>query len=62
MNCPTEGLGLSPPGNGSTLAIHADRKRQFVEADHLIVDITKRFSEQDAASVMPRTCRKQTGV
>ena len=45
MNCPTEGLGLSPPGNGSTLAIHADRKRQFVEADHLIVDITKRFSE-----------------
>ncbi|RVC10550.1 dihydroxy-acid dehydratase, partial [Mesorhizobium sp. M7A.F.Ca.AU.002.02.1.1] len=39
MNCLTEALGLSLPGNGSTLATHADRKRLFVEAGHLIVDL-----------------------
>ncbi|MEF3046523.1 dihydroxy-acid dehydratase [Pseudotabrizicola sp. L79] len=54
MNCLTEALGLSLPGNGSTLATHADRKRLFVEAGHLIVDITKRYYEQDDASVLPR--------
>ncbi len=54
MNCLTEALGLSLPGNGSTLATHADRKRLFVEAGHLIVDITKRHYEQDDASVLPR--------
>ena len=42
MNCLTEALGLSLPGNGSTLATHADRKRLFVEAGHLIVDLAKR--------------------
>ena len=40
MNCLTEALGLSLPGNASTLATHADRKRLFVEAGHLIGDIT----------------------
>ncbi|HQY42570.1 MAG TPA: dihydroxy-acid dehydratase, partial [Paracoccaceae bacterium] len=54
MNCLTEALGLSLPGNGSTLATHADRKRLFVEAGHLIVDVTKRHYEQDDQSVLPR--------
>ena len=54
MNCLTEALGLSLPGNGSTLATHADRKRLFVEAGHLIVDITKRHYEQDDMTVLPR--------
>ena len=54
MNCLTEALGLSLPGNGSTLATHADRKRLFVEAGHLIVDITKRYYEQDDDSILPR--------
>ncbi|MEH6774321.1 MAG: dihydroxy-acid dehydratase [Cereibacter changlensis] len=54
MNCLTEALGLSLPGNGSTLATHADRKRLFVEAGHLIVDLCRRHYEQDDASVLPR--------
>jgi dihydroxy-acid dehydratase len=54
MNCLTEALGLSLPGNGSTLATHADRKRLFVEAGHLIVDIARRYYEQDDESVLPR--------
>ncbi len=54
MNCLTEALGLSLPGNGSTLATHADRKRLFLEAGHLIVDITRRHYEQDDDSVLPR--------
>jgi dihydroxy-acid dehydratase len=55
MNCLTEALGLSLPGNGSTLATHADRERLFLEAGHLIVDITRRCYEQDDASVLPRS-------
>jgi dihydroxy-acid dehydratase len=55
MNCLTEALGLSLPGNGSTLATHADRKRLFVEAGHLIVDLARRWYEQDDASVLPRS-------
>jgi dihydroxy-acid dehydratase len=55
MNCLTEALGLSLPGNGSTLATHADRKRLFIEAGHLIVDITKRYYEQNDESVLPRS-------
>lgn len=54
MNCLTEALGLSLPGNGSTLATHADRKRLFIEAGHLIVDVARRHYEQDDASVLPR--------
>ncbi len=54
MNCLTEALGLSLPGNGSTLATHADRKRLFIEAGHLIVDITRRYYEQNDESVLPR--------
>ncbi|MBD8893247.1 dihydroxy-acid dehydratase [Roseibium litorale] len=54
MNCLTEALGLALPGNGSTLATHADRERLFVEAGHLIVDLAKRYYEQDDESVLPR--------
>ncbi len=54
MNCLTEALGLSLPGNGSTLATHADRKRLFLEAGRLAVDLCKRYYEQDDASVLPR--------
>lgn len=55
MNCLTEALGLSLPGNGSLLATHADRRELFLEAGRLIVDITKRYYEQDDASVLPRS-------
>ncbi|AWI84777.1 dihydroxy-acid dehydratase [Alloyangia pacifica] len=55
MNCLTEALGLSLPGNGSTLATHSDRQRLFVEAGHLIVDLAKRYYEQDDATVLPRS-------
>src|SRR5688572_29139178 len=54
MNCLTEALGLALPGNGSTLATHADRRRLFVEAGHLIVDLARRYYEQDDAGVLPR--------
>ena len=54
MNCLTEALGLSLPGNGSTLATHANRKKLFEKAGQLIVDITKRHYEQNDYSVLPR--------
>ncbi|MEM7023690.1 MAG: dihydroxy-acid dehydratase [Pseudomonadota bacterium] len=54
MNCLTEALGLSLPGNGSALATHADRKRLFVEAGWLIVDLARRYYEQDDEAVLPR--------
>jgi len=54
MNCLTEALGLALPGNGTVVATHADRKRLFVEAGHLIVDLTKRYYEQDDASILPQ--------
>ena len=55
MNCLTEALGLSLPGNGSTLATHADREKLFLEAGRTIVDIAKRWYEQEDASVLPRS-------
>jgi dihydroxy-acid dehydratase len=55
MNCLTEALGLSLPGNGSTLATHGDRKRLFVEAGHLVVDLCQRYYEQEDESVLPRS-------
>ncbi|TIP22404.1 MAG: dihydroxy-acid dehydratase, partial [Mesorhizobium sp.] len=55
MNCLTEALGLSLPGNGSTLATHADRKRLFIEAGHLIVDLAQRYYEQEDDSALPRS-------
>lgn len=55
MNCLTEALGLSLPGNGSMLATHADREELFLEAGRRIVEITKRYYEQDDSSVLPRS-------
>jgi dihydroxy-acid dehydratase len=54
MNCLTEALGLALPGNGSVLATHSDRKRLFVEAGHLIVDLAQRYYEGNDDSVLPR--------
>ncbi len=54
MNCLTEALGLALPGNGTVLATHADRKRLFVEAGWTIVDLAKRWYEQDDATALPR--------
>ncbi|MCF6209119.1 MAG: dihydroxy-acid dehydratase [Gammaproteobacteria bacterium] len=55
MNCLTEALGLSLPGNGSLLATHADRRELFLEAGRRIVDITRAWYECDDASVLPRS-------
>ncbi|MFT5575941.1 MAG: dihydroxy-acid dehydratase [Bermanella sp.] len=55
MNCLTEALGLSLPGNGSMLATHADRRELFLEAGRRIVDISKRYYHDDDASVLPRS-------
>ena len=55
MNCLTEALGLSLPGNGSLVATHADREMLFVKAGRLIVDLCKRWYENDDASVLPRS-------
>ncbi|WP_151671405.1 dihydroxy-acid dehydratase [Nitrincola schmidtii] len=54
MNCLTEALGLSLPGNGTTLATHSDRRRLFEEAGHRIVALAKRYYEGDDESVLPR--------
>ncbi|NOU02553.1 MAG: dihydroxy-acid dehydratase [Novosphingobium sp.] len=54
MNCLTEALGLSLPGNGSQLATHADRKALFLRAGSLAVELCKRYYEQDDESVLPR--------
>jgi dihydroxy-acid dehydratase len=55
MNCLTEALGLSLPGNGSTLATHSDRKELFLEAGRRIVALAKRYYEQDDETALPRT-------
>ncbi len=55
MNCLTEALGLSLPGNGTTLATHADRKELFIKAGHLIVDLAKRYYDNNDATALPRT-------
>jgi dihydroxy-acid dehydratase len=55
MNCLTEALGLSLPGNGSLLATHADRRELFVEAGWTIVDLARRWYEQDDPTALPRT-------
>ncbi|MET0062101.1 MAG: dihydroxy-acid dehydratase [Candidatus Thiodiazotropha endolucinida] len=54
MNCLTEALGLSLPGNGSLLATHADRKQLFLEAGQRVVELAKRWYEQEDATVLPR--------
>jgi len=55
MNCLTEALGLSLPGNGSTLATHADRKGLFERAGRLVVALAKRYYEEEDESVLPRS-------
>jgi len=55
MNCLTEALGLSLPGNGTIVATHADRKELFLRAGRLIVDAAKRHYEGDDYSVLPRS-------
>jgi dihydroxy-acid dehydratase len=55
MNCLTEALGLSLPGNGSVLATHADRKMLFLKAGRLIVELCQRWYEKDDATVLPRS-------
>jgi len=54
MNCLTEALGLSLPGNGSTLATHVKRRALFEEAGRLVMDLCRRYYEQDDDSVLPR--------
>jgi dihydroxy-acid dehydratase len=54
MNCLTEAMGLSLPGNGSLLATHADREMLFLRAGRLIVDLCRRYYGEDDASVLPR--------
>ena len=55
MNCLTEALGLSLPGNGTVVATHADREALFKRAGHLAVELCKRYYEQDDATVLPRS-------
>ena len=55
MNCLTEALGLSLPGNGSLLATHADRRALFLQAAHVITEITRRHYEQNDMTVLPRS-------
>ncbi|MDB5555079.1 MAG: ilvD [Rhizobium sp.] len=54
MNCLTEALGLSLPGNGSTLATHADRRELFLQAGRTAVDLCKRYYEGDDETALPR--------
>lgn len=54
MNCLAEALGLALPGNGTVVATHADRRGLFERAGHLIVDLAKRYYENDDESVLPR--------
>ncbi len=54
MNCLTEALGLSLPGNGTVLATHADREQLFRKAGRTIVDMARRYYEKDDATVLPR--------
>ncbi|HSS86276.1 MAG TPA: dihydroxy-acid dehydratase, partial [Reyranella sp.] len=55
MNCLTEALGLSLPGNGTVLATHSDREQLFLRAGRLIVELAKRHYEQDDYTILPRS-------
>ncbi|MBI2308082.1 MAG: dihydroxy-acid dehydratase [Rhodocyclales bacterium] len=55
MNCLTEALGLSLPGNGTVVATHADRKELFLKAGRTAVEMCRRWYEQEDASVLPRS-------
>ena len=62
MNCLTEALGLSLPGNGSLVATHAGRKELFLEAGRLIVAITRRYYEQNDETVLPRNIATKKSI
>lgn len=55
MNCLTEALGLSLPGNGTVVATHSDREQLFKRAGHRIVELARQYYEQDDESVLPRS-------
>ncbi|HOA94682.1 MAG TPA: dihydroxy-acid dehydratase, partial [Quisquiliibacterium sp.] len=55
MNCLAEALGLALPGNGTVVATHADREALFKRSGHLIVELARRYYEQDDATVLPRS-------
>ncbi|MBE8470958.1 dihydroxy-acid dehydratase [Streptomyces justiciae] len=55
MNCLTEAIGLSLPGNGSVLATHTARRRLYEDAARTVMDITRRYYEQDDETVLPRS-------
>ena len=61
MNCLTEALGLSLPGNGSTLATHVSRKNLFLDAGKRIVEITKRYYENNEKGILPREIATKEG-
>ena len=60
MNCLTEALGLSLPGNGTVLATHSDRRELFLEAGRRVVDLARRCYEKDDDSVLPRSVATKT--
>lgn len=60
MNCLTEALGLSLPGNGSLLATHADREALFRRAGQVVVELARRWYEQDDPSALPRNIANRT--
>jgi dihydroxy-acid dehydratase len=55
MNCLTEAMGLSLPGNGSTLATHAARRQLFLDAGRIVVELARRYYSGDDSSVLPRS-------
>ncbi|MGC4365379.1 dihydroxy-acid dehydratase [Hydrogenophaga sp. R2] len=59
MNCLTEALGLSLPGNGTVVATHADREELFKRAGRTVVELCRRYYEQEDASVLPRAIGKK---
>ncbi|MFG6442446.1 dihydroxy-acid dehydratase [Roseateles sp. LKC17W] len=59
MNCLTEALGLSLPGNGTVVATHVDREELFKQAGRTVVELCRRYYEQDDASVLPRAIGKK---
>ncbi len=60
MNCLTEALGLSLPGNGTILATHSDREQLFLNAGRTVVDLARRYYENDDKSVLPRSIASKT--
>ena len=61
MNCLAEAIGLALPGNGSVLATHADRERLFHQAGATIVELCRRYYENDDESVLPRAIGSRHG-